>query len=262
MIQSGEQSEHNLIAWVSMFGCCKSVFEARAEANDTAGNNVDVLIPVLHVSCQTVPETYTCNTQEPALVVNLPPHPPIVNELLCFVQNKVKQLPYDSLVQLCTDFYSIDVVIAAKELLYRAVTPKGRYITRKGANKAKLSMGDIVKIFLEMEVANAPTFVAYNLMNLPPLRMDSMDCLKVIQELEAMRAQIKYVSSSQLDLVNFVKSGMTTPRVSETSCASSQTGTATHEIPDLNSGLLDGNLCRNNDSTSDLAHWCYGQVVL
>jgi hypothetical protein len=39
-------------------------------------------------------------------------------------------------------------------------------------------MGDIVKIFLEMEVANAPTFVAYNLMNLPPLKMDSVVCFQ------------------------------------------------------------------------------------
>ena len=65
-------------------------------------------------------------------------------------------------------------------------------------------------------MVNAPTFLAYKCMNLPPLKMDSMDCLKVIQELKAMGAHIKYVSSTELDLVNFVKSGKVITRLSET----------------------------------------------
>ena len=67
-----------------------------------------------------------------------------------------------------------------------------------------------------MGVVNAPTFVAYNLINLPPLKMDSVDCIKAIQEIEAIRAKIKYVSSSQLELINFVKSGKVIKIVSET----------------------------------------------
>jgi len=80
--------------------------------------------------------------------VNLPPCLPNVNELLCFVQNKIKQLPYDTLVQLCTNCYSVDIIIDAKELLYKTASLKSRYITRKGPTKSKLSIGDIVKIFL------------------------------------------------------------------------------------------------------------------
>ena len=64
----------------------------------------DILIPVPLVSGQSVPQISTCKTLEPALVVNLPPRPPIVNEILYFVQNKIKQLPFDSLGQLCTYF--------------------------------------------------------------------------------------------------------------------------------------------------------------
>jgi len=60
---------------------------------------VDILIPVPHVSGQSVPKISIRSTLEPALIVNLPPRPPIVNELLCFVQNKIKHLLYDSLVQ-------------------------------------------------------------------------------------------------------------------------------------------------------------------
>ena len=61
-----------------------------------------------------------------------------------------------------------------------------------------------------MEVPTAPTCEAYHLMNLPTLKMDSKDCLKVIQELQ---------------LVSVVKSGGITiiHRGSGTSCARSQT---------------------------------------
>ena len=102
-------------------------------------------------------------------------------------------------------------------------------------------------------MVNVPTFLAYNLINLPPLKKENVDCLRVIQELEDMKAQIKYVSSSQLELVNFVKSGKAIKRVSETSFVSSQTDTAHHELPDFTSDLLDDNLGHNPDITPDCA---------
>jgi hypothetical protein len=98
-----------------------------------------------------------------------------------------------------------------------------------------------------MEVVNA----AYNIINLPPLKIDSMKCLKVIQELEDMKAQIKYVSSSQLELVNVVKSGKVIKRVSETSCVGSHSDTAHHELSDFTSDLLDCIIGHNSDITPD-----------
>ena len=68
-----------------------------------------------------------------------------------------------------------------------------------------------------------------------------------------MRVQIKYHSSSQLELVQFVKSGKVITVVSEISCVSTQTRTARLEIPDLNSDLLDGNLDHNSDIIPDCA---------
>ena len=38
------------------------------------------------------------------LQAKFPPPPPTVNELLCFVQNKVEVLPKDNLAQLCPNF--------------------------------------------------------------------------------------------------------------------------------------------------------------
>ena len=154
----------------------------------------------------TFPDVATGCNGSSGLVVNLPTRT-IVNDLLCFVQNKIEQMPFDSPMQFCADFYSSDVIVAAKQLLYNTVPTKGRHVFRKGINKSRMNVSDIIKIFLEMEVCNAPVFVARNLLELPPLQMDSMDSLKVIQEIEAMQAQIKYVTSSQFELVKLVKSG-------------------------------------------------------
>lgn len=68
-----------------------------------------------------------------------------------------------------------------------SVPTKGRVVQRKGPNKAKMTMGDIAKIFHEMEGNQAPIFVASNLANLPPVKVDCMENLKVLQQIEAIR---------------------------------------------------------------------------
>ena len=151
-------------------------------------------------------DVVTASKGDTGLVVKLPVNI-VVNEVLCFVRNKVKQLPVDALVPPCADLYNVDVIVAAKPLLYNSVPTKSRQVFRKGANKSKISMSGIVKIFLEMEVTNVPIFVARNLSELPPLKMDSPDSFKVIQEIESTKSQILYVTNSQLELVNLVKSG-------------------------------------------------------
>ena len=129
--------------------------------------------------------------QESTILFLPPPPQPIINELLCFVQNRIQRLPFDSLVQLCSDLYSCEVISTAKHLLYNNVVTKGRLVSRKGANKAKMNMSDIVKVFLEMEIYNAPIFVARNLAELPPLTVDSLDSLKLITELETVAQEMQ-----------------------------------------------------------------------
>ena len=45
----------------------------------------------------------------------------IINELLCFVQNKVKVQTQDSLVDICCSFYSKESIAQTKSLLYSRV---------------------------------------------------------------------------------------------------------------------------------------------
>ena len=172
------------------------------------------------------------------LVVKLPANI-VVNELLCLVQNKVEQLPLDALAQLFADLYKVDGVVAAMQLFYNSVPTKSRQVFRKGANKSKISMSDIVNIFLEMEVTNAPIFLA---------RLDS---LKVIQETEAMKSQIIYVTNSQLELVKLVKSCAISTNSSR--CTGDEKSVDQKEPDadewDPNRDLLAGNYDRNDEST-------------
>lgn len=139
-----------------------------------------------------------------ALRVRLPPLQPIVNELLCFVQNKVDVLPLDALVRICAEFYSFEAISVAKDLLFQTVVTRQRKIQRK-INKSKTSLEDIVKVFLEMEITNAPIFVARNLAELPPFSADIGDSLKVLRELDALKTQIKLIENNQLKMMRTIK---------------------------------------------------------
>ena len=139
-----------------------------------------------------------------ALTVRLPPPQPIVNELLCFVQNKVEVLPLDVLVRICTEFYSYEIISAAKDILFQTAITRQRKIQRKH-NKSKTSLEDIVKVFLEMEMTNAPIYVARNLAELPPFSADIGDSLKVLTEIETIKLQIKLIESNQLKMMHTIK---------------------------------------------------------
>ena len=90
--------------------------------------------------------------------------------------------------------------------MYNNVVTKGRPVSRKGANKAKMNMADIVKVFLEMEIDNAPIFVTRNLAKLPPLTIDSLDSLKLITELKTVKQEMQFLANNQRAMMEMVKS--------------------------------------------------------
>jgi hypothetical protein len=48
----------------------------------------------------------------------------IVNEVLFFVQNKLESTSMETIIQLCSGFYSVDDVINNKSVLFDAVHPR------------------------------------------------------------------------------------------------------------------------------------------
>ena len=115
---------------------------------------------------------------EPALntPVNVLRENLVVNELLCFVSNKLDILVHDILVKICADHYDKHSIEYAKKLLHEHcvsanVIDLPRYIIRKGQNKKTADMTDILALFHEMGT-HIPTFVASDLSKLPPVSVD------------------------------------------------------------------------------------------
>ena len=76
----------------------------------------------------------------------------VVNELLCFLSNKVRSMTYESLMKLCMDFYDEESVITAKTIfLEHVVIPEAddKRKRRNGPNKKVTSMKDILSVFLQ-----------------------------------------------------------------------------------------------------------------
>ena len=62
----------------------------------------------------------------------------VVNELLCFLANKVRSMTYDRVMKLCMDFYDEESVIAAKTVLLDYVSvPDTYYKKRKRIGRIK-----------------------------------------------------------------------------------------------------------------------------
>ena len=124
----------------------------------------------------------------------------VVNELLCFLSNKVGSMTYDAIMKLCLDFYDEESVTATKHTLLQNVAVSDnddKKRKRIGPNKKINGMKDILNIFLEHTVEDVPLFDANNLKNLPPLSMDNFDMSRIIHDMEAMKMQLKILQEVQ-----------------------------------------------------------------
>jgi hypothetical protein len=124
----------------------------------------------------------------------------IVNELLCFVWNKMDILPYDTIVKLCSDVFDDDEVADAKSVLFGvcASADSVRKITRKGADKLKHNLHDILNLLHETEPSDTPCFAAADLSKLPPVHYNHMDMSVILKELELVKGDIAELKLAQV----------------------------------------------------------------
>jgi len=116
-----------------------------------------------------------------------------VNEVLCFIQQKCNILPYDDLLKLCTDFYSVDEIDIARYLLACHVGHK-RLPKPRGSVKdvCVRSIAAMIKICLDPTV-QLPSFCAVNLARLPPVHVEHADISALILEVSALRRKVRDV---------------------------------------------------------------------
>ena len=69
----------------------------------------------------------------------------VVNELLCFVNNKINLLPSETVIQLCVKQCKPDEIKTAKRKLFEVCLSDSWMLTRKGPKKLFQNLEDVVK---------------------------------------------------------------------------------------------------------------------
>jgi hypothetical protein len=121
------------------------------------------------------------------------------NELLCFLHQRSKALPFDDLVNLAADFYTWEEVKKAHDVLVKFV--KQRLPMHKGSNRAKTTISDLLKVIIDPVVgATIPVFYAIDISRLPAIGIDHVDVHALFQELVLLRNEVRSLSSSRQDM--------------------------------------------------------------
>ena len=223
MIQPGQRKEENILKWLKAFPQIRGLYTQYHPRSSGATPKLVDNTAERGVT-KTYAEVIANKSDDPALTsdlyVDLPPiggsatvgssnsihNPIIINEVLCFAQNKTNTLPVDNVVKLCTDFYSSEVISAAKRVLFdNAKGKKPRYVVRQGENKSRGDMRDIVTLLLSLELAHTPIFVARDLANLPPLSVCDFDVVKILQDIDTVKQNVKLLSDGQASMAKLMK---------------------------------------------------------
>jgi hypothetical protein len=147
----------------------------------------------------------------------------IVDELLCFVQNRMNVLHLDMIIKLVTDFYAASVIYVSKQLIFDILKPVNqRFVKRRGGIGCKEDVMDICKLMLATETGIIPTFIARDLSNLPPLCADNFDMSKLLKEIQTIKATISCLVQSHTELADTVKTVHFTERQVQEETQSSQ----------------------------------------
>lgn len=120
----------------------------------------------------------------------------IVNELLTFIQNKLDVLDELSVVQICASNYSDEEVENAKTKLHDTISDGSRYVSRKGEDKKKKNLKDIIKLFKETDPDKHPQFVAKDLNRLPPVTFDHIDVSRLLKDLTQVKSELSFLKSN------------------------------------------------------------------
>ena len=139
----------------------------------------------------------------PSYTVRMADSDIIVNEILCFITNKIDLMDHDSLVLTCSKAFSVDDAVAAKSIMKEACTNTDilgtlRIVARTGSDKHKRNIEDIIAMAHKLGT-NGPTFVAKDLRKLPPLTFDSIDVTHLLLRLEKLEhaSEIRQVADKK-----------------------------------------------------------------
>ncbi|XP_041977774.1 uncharacterized protein LOC121732066 [Aricia agestis] len=134
----------------------------------------------------------------------------IINEFLTFVQNKIDVLDEISIVQICATNFTDSEVEDGKAALYSACgSTSSRIIQRKGEDKRKKNIKDVIKLMKEVDPDLQPTFVAKDLNRLPPVSFDHVDVTRLLKDVSKMMCELsEFKTKVSLEIEDLRKSMM------------------------------------------------------
>lgn len=157
----------------------------------------------------------------------------VVNEVLCFLFNKMDTINHDLLLKVCMDFYESSKIEAAKMLLFSFEAAKSvtRCVKRQGPSRDKCNVDDILRIFHSANLDDLPVFTAANLSRLPPADAENIDFSLLFKEFQSMRKEMM-IMKNQLHTISSSGSNASTPSPEEKAAApcSLTQGNANHEL--------------------------------
>ena len=137
-----------------------------------------------------------------------------VDEILCYISNKVDVVPNEQLVDICVNSFDSNEISASKLRLFTKCErgpdndppDEGvKFIARRGPNSAKNNVQDIIGLLLELG-ADAPLFAAVNLNKLPPISIENIDVKALLKMVESLNTDVqvlkKCVSKQQLTITD------------------------------------------------------------
>ena len=132
-----------------------------------------------------------------------------VNEFLCFLQNKSRSLPVDSLTKLCIDFYSPDTIRRGKCLLFEHTASvrnsNQRLVKRQTDSSLREDIRDIYTLLLTLDPNDIPVYLAKDLRNLPPLSAFDNDVIALHQDIEAIKGTLGIIEECKAGIDTIAK---------------------------------------------------------
>ncbi len=129
----------------------------------------------------------------------------IVNEMLCYIQNRMNNVSVDYLEKSVCNFYNDVQVEGAKTQLFDYCREGTRHKKRQGPRKKSQNVTDIIDKFNEVGCA-VPHFVAQNIVNLPAVSLESFDLAKLSNDLGNVMALEQNLTSVYSMITNINKS--------------------------------------------------------
>lgn len=140
------------------------------------------------------------------------------SEVLYFIQNKCALLPFDSVVTICSDFYTNSEVEQARLILVEQLAPRRitKHSDRSEDVKRRKTIHDLVKLCLDPTV-QLPTFFSVDMSRIPSVGLQHVDISMLLQEVSALRAEVRSMTKVRNEIADIGQVlGVTRPREDNT----------------------------------------------